>query len=107
VSSTLLEMKIAMSSEGTDASLVPQAKAGLGKDFPNAREREFGELLFPGVEQRHGVAAGDHEEQFEILAVGQRGQQGWLGRDFSAGLEACCSADRNGGREQFGAELGG
>ena len=33
----------------------------------------FGKFLLPGVEQFHRVAAGDGEQQFKILAIGQRG----------------------------------
>ena len=33
----------------------------------------FVKFLLPGVQQFHRVAAGDREQQFKILAIGERG----------------------------------
>ena len=42
-------------------------------NFPDATQFQFRKFLPPGVQQLHRVAAGNREQQFKILAVGQRG----------------------------------
>src|SRR5579862_4585268 len=75
VSSGLCEMFVAMGGQRADAFFGADGDAFARGDFADASELEFGKFLFPGVEQRHGVAAGNGEQQFKVLAVGQRGEQ--------------------------------
>ena len=62
--------------------LVAQFQTVPLRDPANARERQFGELFFPGVEHGHGLVAGNCEEQLEILPIGQCRQQWRLCRRF-------------------------
>ena len=63
--------------------------------------RNLGNCFFQASSQRHRVAAGHGEEQFEILSVAQGGQQRRLGGG-RAGLEAGGAADGDGWAQQFG-----
>src|SRR6516162_4959077 len=79
VSAGLCEVNVAMASEGADAVRVPQPQPGLLCHPADAAEFEGREPGFPGIEQPDGGAAGGGEEQLEILAVGEGGQQGGFG----------------------------
>src|SRR5256885_7029955 len=75
VSSGLLEMNVAMNSQRLDALPVANGQARFGVDPANATEGQFRKLFLPRIQQWHGVAGGHREQQFEILAVGERGGQ--------------------------------
>src|ERR1017187_400178 len=79
VSPGLCEMYVAIGRQRSHALLVPDGDALTRLNLADARQREIGKLQPPRVKQWHGVAAGDREQQFEVLAVGQRGQQGRFG----------------------------
>src|SRR5690348_4308970 len=76
VSAGLCEMFVAMESHRASAGFVAERDAFAGRDFADARQREFGKLLFPGVQHRNGVLARHGEQEFKILAIGERRQQG-------------------------------
>src|ERR1035437_2774756 len=75
VSAGLCEMYVAMGRQRSHALLVTDVDSLPHLDLADARQREGGELLLPPVQHRHGIAAGDREEQFEVLTVAQRRQQ--------------------------------
>src|SRR5262249_5185107 len=106
VSSALCEMNVSMLRHGADAVLVPQSEAGCGCDLADATQPEPGELFLPGVEKGDGFAAADGEEQFEILAISERGQQRWFGRGLAARSRfgPGRAADRHGGFHQLGSD---
>jgi hypothetical protein len=68
-----------MGGQGPDTILVPDRDDVAAGDFANATELEIGEALFPGIQQRNGLATGDGKKQFEILAIGQSCKQGRFG----------------------------
>src|ERR1017187_5049340 len=68
VSAGLCEMYVAMGRQRSHALLVTDVDSLARLDLADARQRKTGKLLLPRVEQRHGVAAGDREQQFKILA---------------------------------------
>jgi hypothetical protein len=55
------------------SGFVANADSLLGRDFADARQLYLRELLLPRIQQRDGITAGHGEQEFEILAVGQRG----------------------------------
>src|SRR2546421_7433728 len=75
VSSGLLEMNVAMSSQWLNTSFVANPQTGLGRDFADASQTQAAELAFPCIEHSHRVFARNGEEQFKILPVAQRCQQ--------------------------------
>src|ERR1039457_1663362 len=79
VSPGLCEMYVAIGRQRSHALLVPDVDSLARLDLADARQRESRELLLPRVQHRDGVAAGDREEQFEVLTVAQRRQQGRFG----------------------------
>src|SRR5579872_2226536 len=83
VSVGLLEMYVAMGRKRTRAGFVADGKTLALRDLANAGQFGLGKLLFPGVQQRHGIAAGNGEEQFKIFAISQCGEQRRLGGSFS------------------------
>src|SRR6516162_586059 len=78
VSAGLCEMSVAMLLQRAHSGFVADADSFLGRNFADAGQLHLRELLFPGVQQWDGIAAGDGEQEFEILAVGQRGQESRL-----------------------------
>ena len=67
----------------------------------------LGKFFLPGIEQFHRVAAGHREQQFKILAVGQRGGKSRFGRGTCPRPQPCRAADRNRRFEQFRADATG
>src|ERR1700722_562145 len=106
VSSGLCEMFVAMGGQRKDAFRRADGDTFVGNDLSDARELKFRKFLFPGIEQRHGVAAGDGEQKFEILAIGQRGEQRRFGGSIRSGSEARLAAGGDARAEQFRADLG-
>src|SRR5438477_1067162 len=78
VSAGLCEMLVAMRTQWSHATFIAKRYAFACGDVADARQRDFGKLLFPCVEHRHRVLAGDGEQQFKILAIRQRREQGRL-----------------------------
>ena len=95
-----------MGGEWARAGFVAERDAFAGGDFADAGERRF-EFFFPGVEQRDGVLAGDGEEEFEVFAVGERGEERRFGGGFYLGGELRGAADGDRGGEQFRANAAG
>src|ERR1017187_676011 len=85
VSAGLCEMYVAMGPQRSHTLLVTDVDSLPRLDLADACQRESRELLLPRVQHRHGVAAGDREEQFEGLTVAQRRQQGRFGRGRGLG----------------------
>src|SRR6185503_8003966 len=106
VSSGLREMNVTMNVERADALLISESETRFCGDAPDTGERQFGKLLFPRIKQRHGLAAGDGEEQFEILAIREGGHDRRLGGSGSARLIFCSRTDGDGGFEQIRSQLG-
>ena len=67
----------------------------------------LGNCLRQAIQQRHGVAAGNGEQQLEVLAVGERGEQRGLGGGAGLGGAAGLAADGDRGRVQLGADAAG
>ncbi len=65
-------MIVAMFAEGSVAALVPDGDAFAGDNFADAAQFKPGESMLPGIEQFHGITAGNREKQFKIFAVGER-----------------------------------
>ena len=65
-------MNVAMGCERLDAGLVANRDAFPRRDFADATQFQFRKLFFPRVEQFHRVGARHREQQFKILAIGQR-----------------------------------
>ena len=107
VSSGLFEMNVAMSGQWTDSFVVAKCDAGSFNCLSDASEFCFWELVFPGVEQGNGIAAGDGEKQFVILAIGQCGHERglWLGTRWRVCFRGCTDGD--GGRQEFGTAAAG
>src|ERR1039457_6623034 len=93
VSAALCEMYVAMGRQRSHALLVPDGYPLARLDPADARQREPRELLLPCVKQRHGIAAGDREQQFKVLAIGQRRLQGRFGGGRGLGGAARLPAD--------------
>ena len=66
------KMFIALGGQRARARFVAKRDAFPGGDFADTGQREFGKLLFPRIQQRYGVLAGDGKKQFEILTIGER-----------------------------------
>src|SRR5882672_9469616 len=96
VSSGLCEMNVTMSGHRQVAVLVAEFNASGGDDLPDAGQRHIGELFLPRVEQRDSVAAGDGEQEFKVLTVGERGEQRRFGGGFGFGLQLRGAADGDG-----------
>src|SRR6266446_3208115 len=75
VSAGLCEMHVAICAQWSHAVLVFDGRPLASRDFADATQREFGKLFFPGIEQRHCIAAANRKEKLKILPVSQRGQQ--------------------------------
>jgi len=54
-----------------------------GDNFPDATQIQFRKLFFPRVEQFHRAGARHREQQFKILAIGQRRDERWFGGELS------------------------
>src|SRR6185503_5126155 len=96
-------MNVTMGSQRLNPVFVANSQAGFSSDSADTSQPQLGKLLFPFIQQRHGVTAGDGEKKFEVLAVGQRRQQGRFGGRFTFRL-AGHSADRDGSGKQFASE---
>src|SRR5574341_759202 len=96
VSAGLCEMNVAIGREGPHPAVVPDRYAFPGGNLSDASERQLRKLRFPGIEERHRFLAGDREEQFKILAVGQSGQKGRLGGWLFFGRQPGFPAHRDG-----------
>lgn len=92
-------MAVAVECEGLDLVAVADEEGGFGEDLSDAGKAEVGEGLFPGVEQGDGVARGDGEEEFEILAVGEGGDEWWFGGGGAEGGVSGGAADGDGAFE--------
>src|SRR5580765_7677794 len=91
-------MLVAMSSQRANAFLITNCNAFAGGNFADATQLDFRKLRLPGIEQRDGVFTRDSEQQLEVLAVGERSEQGRLGGRFNFGGTPRLAADRNGRR---------
>jgi hypothetical protein len=100
-------MNVAKSGQSADAIGTPEPDPGFRGYLADARERQVRELFLPRIKQRHRVVAGEGEEQFEILAIGQGGEQGGLDGGFRPGLKFGGTADGDGRVEQVGAGTAG
>src|SRR6266487_3820367 len=100
-------MNVAMSRQRANARLVANGDAAACVDSAKATEPKFWELLLPRVEQRHRVLARDREQQFEILAIGQCGDEGRFGRITSLRGKFRRAADGNRALEQFRSHVTG
>src|SRR5580658_6008159 len=83
----LCEMNVTMCLQSANSRFVAQFQATFLGDPPDATEAHFGKLLFPSIQQGHGVGAGRAEEQFKIFAVAQGAQERRLAGRFGAGLQ--------------------
>src|SRR5208283_5071430 len=72
VSAGLCEMNVAMGCKRLGAGLVANGDAFVRRDFADATQFQFRKLFFPRIEQFHRVGARHREQQFKILAIGQR-----------------------------------
>ena len=100
-------MRVAFEVQFSKAVLVTDLQPRFDRHFPDAGQFQFWELLFPGIEQRDGLIAGYGEQQFEILAVSERREQGRFGGRFGARLRFRGAADGNGARQQFRSDTAG
>src|SRR5437899_1006120 len=101
VSAGLCEMHVAICGEWSRAVLVFDGDALARRDFADATELELGELCFPGIQQRNGIAASNRKEKLKILPVRQRGQQRRFGWSLAFCSEPGGPADGNRRGEQF------
>ena len=98
-------MCVTMSPESADAVFIAEAKPWFSSDFPNTRNPGFRKLLFPLIQDGDRIFGRDGEQEFEILAIGQSGQERRFGRRFSFGVEFGGATDGNGAGENFRADL--
>ena len=78
-------MNVTMCSQGQYGVFVANGDAFIRRDFPDASQAQFRELFFPCIQQFHRVAARNREQQFKILAIGERGdERQFRERDFCA-----------------------
>src|SRR5262245_13917373 len=66
VSTGLCEMCVTMRGQRPDALLIPQVQTGTGRNPADAAQFDIRKPLLPAVQQRHGFAAGNGEEKFEV-----------------------------------------
>src|ERR1019366_10747121 len=71
VSAGLCEMFVTMDGQRPNAVPVAQMDSFARGDLADAGKGNFGELLFPGIEQGDCVAGRPREQQFKILAIAQ------------------------------------
>src|SRR5882757_4132167 len=100
-------MLVPMSSERPYAFLVTNGNAFAGRNLANATQVHFRKLRFPGIEQWNGIFAGHREEQLEILAVSERGEQRCFSGRFGFSGAPRLAADRNGRRMKLRADAAG
>src|SRR5437762_2631488 len=96
------KMSIAMIRQRPNPLFVADAQALLRGDLADATEPQFGKSFPPRVEQRNGIVAGDRTQQLKILAVSQRGQQGWSGGRLGTRRQLGRPAHGNGIGQQIG-----
>src|SRR6185436_681167 len=95
VSSGLCEMHVAMLSQWSHPLPVFDCDAFAGGDLANAAQPQVRELLFPRIQERHGVTTGYRKEQLKILAVCHGRHQRRLGGGTGFGGAAGLRADWN------------
>src|SRR3954469_14938337 len=63
------EVSVTMGSERPSSILIAKRDSLAGGHFSDATQLNLGKLLFPIVQQRHRVPAGNAKQQFEIFTV--------------------------------------
>lgn len=100
-------MNVSMSGHGPGTLVVSEVEGGVLGDAPDAGEADLGEPGLPPIEHRDGILLGDGEEQFEILAIGEGGEDRRFGAFTGAGPEFGGATDGQTLLEQFRAHRAG
>jgi len=69
-------MNVSMGGHGLGPLAVTEADSRLGGDASNAGQSDVGKSGLPAVEDGDGVFLADGEEQFEVFAIGECGEDG-------------------------------
>src|SRR5215831_2502963 len=100
-------MNVTMSGQWPHTILVTNSNSFAAGDLADATQSDFREALLPGVQKWHGVAAGYRKEQFEVFAIGQRGEQRRFGGGFGFGVQPGLAGDGNCRCKQLCAHVAG